>query len=184
MYRYAHVAGLLFVLFVFGIFAVMLLSAGAAAQNGGNVTAATPAQEVERIDTDTVILNSSYNDQAGIATVIIESEVPQQVTVTDAGAFSVGGTVERRQVRLDPREPTKISLPVTEVNGRVGLGIETRQKLYGHIIEVPNYLFYSDPGWGTVRLVGFGSGFGVLGAVVLEVFRRKFWQRNQVRKIA
>ncbi|MFC7057990.1 hypothetical protein [Halovenus salina] len=131
-----------------------------------------------------MIVNSTFNEETGTATVVLESDIPQQVTVTDAGAFSVGGSVERRTVRLQPRERVTVTLQVTEVNGRVGLGIETRSRLYAHIIEVPNHLFTTDPGWGTVRLVGFGSGLGVFGAVVAEVFRRKFWQKDNVRKVA
>lgn len=178
--------------FVFTVFALgsllILLAGGASAQAAANQSADQAVNEsvetVERIDRNTVILESDYSEKSGVATVTLESDRVQRVTLSDAGAFVTGGQVNQKTTVLKPDEPTTVRLDVTEVDGRVGVSISTSKTLYAHIIEVPNYLFYSDPGWGTVRIVGFGSGFGVLFALGAEVARRKWFGRNEVTAIA
>ena len=177
IYRVAKFLAFVFALVLFAGVVLMLFTVNATA-DGGNQT------EIEPVDGSTVIVNSSYSEQSGQASITLESERRQDVVITDAGAFTTGGEVERREVTLRPGESATVEMPATESAGRVGLGIETETVLYAHIIEVPDYLFYSEPGWSTVRLVGFGSGGGVLLAVIGEVLRRKFWGRSSARKIA
>jgi len=181
-HTYNRAIAWVFVGLVLLIFLSMTLFAvsTAQAQTDDNETTGT----VERVDRYTVIVNSSYSEQTGMATVTLESDIVQDVVISDAGAFVTGGQVERREVTLVPGDRQEVRLPVTEVEGRVGLSVATERQLYAHIMETTNYLFYSDPGWGTVRIVGFGSGIGVLVALGAEVARRKWFGRNEVMRLA
>jgi|GEM_PF-781606 len=112
--------------------------------------ASTPnATETERIDSDTVLVASEWNESAGVARVTIRSETSQAVTLSDAGRFIQGGKVPTTTVALRGGTTSTIEISVTEVDGRVGVSISTdKTPLYSEIIE-------SDS----------GDGLGVLEAV-------------------
>lgn len=106
------------------------------------------ATETERIDGNTVIVGSRYLPEEGVALVTLRSSTPQAITLSDAGRFAQGGKVPTTTVAVGS-ETTTIEISVTEVNGRVGVAITTKQTpLYSEIIES-----------------GSGDGLGILRAV-------------------
>lgn len=103
----------------------------------------------ERIDGNTVIVRSRYLSNESVALVTLRSERAQSVTLYDAGQFQQGGKPETRTVALDKGQTATIEIPVTEVDGQVGVGISTRDTLiYGEIIKASG-----------------GGGLGILEAV-------------------
>jgi hypothetical protein len=89
----------------------------------------------ERIDGNTVIVGSEYRANESVALLTLRSEIYQGVTVSDAGAFSQGGTVPVRVAVFEAGETATVEIPVTEVDGRVGLAISTEQTpLYSELI--------------------------------------------------
>lgn len=92
----------------------------------------------ERIDGGTVLVSSEWQENESVALITLRSEIDQDVTLTDAGKFSTGGTVPERTVEIDAGETTTVEIPVTEVDGRVGVGIATRYTLYAEIIKSPS----------------------------------------------
>lgn len=142
------------------------------------------AEQGEYIDSNTELINATYNEKTGEATVTLRSETLQTVTLTDAGGFIEGGEIEQREVTLQPGEEISVSIPATETRGQVGVSIATQETLYAEIIEVPDYLFYEDPSWSTVQIAAFGSGLGVLVALGVDVARRKWWRKSEVSQFA
>jgi hypothetical protein len=112
--------------------------------------ASTPnATETERIDSDTVLVASEWNETTGAARITIRSETSQAVTLSDAGRFVQGGKVPTTTVALRGGTTSTIEISVTEVDGRVGVAISTdKTPLYSEIIQ-------SDS----------GGGLGILEAV-------------------
>ncbi|ACV46592.1 MULTISPECIES: hypothetical protein [Halomicrobium] len=113
--------------------ALLTVPIGATPTDSGNASTASP--DGERIDGATVLVNSEWREAQSVALITLRSEINQTVTLTDAGAFSQGGTVPERTVEIEAGETTHIEIPVTEVSGRVGVGISTRYTLYSEIIE-------------------------------------------------
>lgn len=102
-------------------------------QDGGNETQAGAAGDA--IDANTVLIDSEYREGDGEVAVTIQSDLTQDITVSDVGAFIEGGEVPQRTVRVDAGETTTIAVPVTEVDGLVGVSIKTRETLYAEPLE-------------------------------------------------
>jgi hypothetical protein len=127
----ARVVAVIWLITVLGIGLSMMFVGGAQAQaNGTSNGSELPG---EQIDSDTRIIDSSVSN--GTATVVLESDRPQAVTLADAGGFSKGGVIERRTVVLSDGERSQIEIPVTEVDGRYGVSISTDKTLYAEIIR-------------------------------------------------
>lgn len=96
---------------------------------------ATPT-DTERIDANTVIVESEYRANESVALVTLRSEIQQVVSISDAGRFQAGGTIPVRTVALRAGGESTIEIPVTERDGYVGLAISTKNTpLYAEIIE-------------------------------------------------
>jgi hypothetical protein len=102
----------------------------------GNGTA-TPQNDgvIAYIDGQTRILNESYNADAGTVTLVIESDGPQRITVSDGGFLADGksGHIPTKSVRGSGKHT--ITVAVTEVDGMIAVGITTQASNYGHVIE-------------------------------------------------
>lgn len=109
--------------------------AQAANQTAGNQSA-TPG---EQIDGQTRLVSSSYDGQTETATVVLESDAHQAVTIYDAGGFTAesGGQIRTRSVALSPGEQTRVRLPVTKTDDNaVLLGIQTdNTPAYAVVVE-------------------------------------------------
>jgi hypothetical protein len=99
----------------------------------------TPApnasQSGERVDGGLTLLSSSYDADAGTATLQFRASEHTSVTLVDAGAFQEGGVLNDRTMILEPGEHT-VEFPVTEVDGMVGVSITTDEVVYAEPIVV------------------------------------------------
>lgn len=107
------------------------------------------ATDIERIDENTVIVASEWDEDAGVARITVQSKTTQTVTFSDAGKFVQGGKVPVTATAIRAGTTTTVEVPVTEVDGRVGVAISTDDTaLYSEILEQPS-----------------GDGLGILEAV-------------------
>ncbi|WP_324758176.1 hypothetical protein [Haloarcula montana] len=90
---------------------------------------------VAYIDGQTRILNQSYNQEAGTVSLVIESDGPQRITVSDGGFLADGksGHIPTQSVRGSGKHTITVS--VTQVDGMIAVGITTQASNYGHVIE-------------------------------------------------
>jgi len=111
---------------------------------GPNRSTATPTERppparesnTTRIDGATEIVGTRYIESDGIAMITIRSSATQTVTFSDAGRFNQGGKVPVRAEVFRSGETATVEIPITEVNGRVGVAITTENTpLYAAIIE-------------------------------------------------
>ncbi|QSG08878.1 hypothetical protein [Halapricum desulfuricans] len=173
---------------------VSLSTGGAVAQDLDNATdpitgeTETPTPDAgethERIDNSTVLVSASYDRDAGMATVVIESEETQKITLTDAGAFVQGGEVPQRSVVVTPGERTEISIPVTNADGFVGVSIATQKTLYAVPLTSQVQWFDSESTWQTVQVAAFGGASGVLVVAALLAYRLRNGGTERTERIA
>jgi len=144
-------------------------------------------QTHERIDNATVLVSSSFDN--GTATVVIESEIPQEIVLSDAGDFVQGGEVDQRTVFLEPGERARISMPVTKTNGFAGLSISTQETLYAVPLENESTTeqvswFQSESTWRTVQTAAVGGASGVLVVALLLAYRLRDGGKERTERIA
>lgn len=116
-------------------------------RGGSSTPTATPSEPARdapdaenetgtRIDSGTVILSSEYQSGRNMTSIVIKSERPQTVTISDAGHFSLGGVVPAREQRMQAGDQMRFELASRKVNGEVALSISTRETpVYAHYIE-------------------------------------------------
>ncbi|NIC01080.1 hypothetical protein [Halobacterium sp. R2-5] len=126
----------------------------------------------ERIDDSLTLVSSSYDASTGTATVVLESDGATAVTLSDAGGFIDGGTINRRTfVAQDGRNT--IEFDVTETDrGYVGVSIATEEVLYAEVIESPSLSPFRDSS-GTV---GWLAGAGI---VLVSFIGAALWKLYQ-----
>jgi len=157
--------------------------AAAPADTPANSTAQRPA---ERIGPNTLLISSSYDEQNGTASVVIESERPQTITVSDAGAFSKGGEIPRRITVFGSGERRTIELPATKINGKIGLAISTDETLYAEVISVAepdDSLFQGRPTWQDMQVAGLSGFVGGLLIVSLVAWHRVKSDQGEVERV-
>lgn len=126
------------------------------------------------IDENTRLLESEHLAEDGTARITIHSEIRQSVTLTDAGKFSTGGEVARRTLDMRPGDTATVELPVTVVDGLVGVGISTNELLWAEVIEARNT--GSSPWEQTGPVAGWLGGASVftvmMGIAAMKVKRK------------
>lgn len=166
VYRLLVEIGALLLLFgVLGIGLSMIVASSADAQelpdgsqnDGGNVTN-SDAQDApcDRIDEETRICGSDYDEDRGVAWVVIESDRPQTVVVSDAGSFMAGGQVPQTRVRVTPDERVNISVPYQRYEGVLALSVSTRSTLWAEIVDKDNLIDQPTKNDGLALLSGIG----------------------------
>lgn len=97
----------------------------------------------ERVDSDLILLNSSYDGDAaggsdrGVVTLTFRAESPQAVTLVDAGAFSLGGQLPSRT--LSPwsgRATFKFTVYEPPESNFVGVTIVTEEAMYAEPVRI------------------------------------------------
>jgi hypothetical protein len=119
------------------IFALLILAssgaillAGTATAQQGNETNGTGTQ----IDTELRLLESSYNETSGNATLRFRADGARAVTLADAGAFQSDGVVNTKTEAINGEETVRLN--VTEYpNGGVGVSISTEAVLFAHTVR-------------------------------------------------
>ena len=128
----------------------------------------------QRLDRHTAVVESGYDSDRGIAWVDIESETPQQVTVTDGGALMAGGEMDQSTVGVSSGETTRITVDATEYQGMVGVSIAVDSGLYGHPIDRGSFLSMPTRNDWLALLVGV---LGTLGSMT-TLKKIMDWRRN------
>ncbi|MDG5778845.1 hypothetical protein VB773_01040 [Haloarculaceae archaeon H-GB2-1] len=109
-----------------------------AAENSTQPMPIANQTQTERIDENTVLLHSEYSATDDVARITLRSETLQTILVSDAGRFTQGGKIPVRGDVLRPGETATIELPVTEVDGYVGVAISTdATPMYAEILQQP-----------------------------------------------
>ncbi|WP_018257652.1 hypothetical protein [Halomicrobium katesii] len=124
---------------------------GPAAAAGNTPTADTPSPQptaqdsdttptdTTRIDENTVLVDSEYRANESVALLTIRSKTVQTLTFSDGGRFRQGGKVPVTTEPFRAGETATIEIPVTEVDGWVGVAISTENtRLYSEIVEQPS----------------------------------------------
>ena len=167
---------------------VSLGAGGVVAQELPGTPTPTPEagqnQTHERIDQDTRLISASYDDGDGTATVVIESDVAQKITVSDAGAFVEGGVVKQRTVIVSPGERVEITMPVTKSNGYTGVSIATPETLYAVPLKSQVDFFEGQSTWQTVQVAAIGGAFGVIVMAVILAWRLRDGGKSKVERLA
>jgi len=172
----AEVGAVLLLFAVLGIGLAMIAATSASAQedpDGGNVTVdPEPTQPVEetpesdpcqQIDEDTRICGSDYDAETGVAWVVIESDRPQTVVVSDGGSFMAGGEVPQTRTRVTPDEKVKISVPYQRYEGVLALSVSTRDTLWAEIVDKDTLVDQPRKNDAMALLVGVLSSFALMG---------------------
>ena len=170
----AHIGLLLLLFAVFAIGLGMIAASSADAQeepDGGNVTV-DPEQPVEetpesdpceQIDQDTRICGSDYDPETGMAWVVVESDKPQTVVVSDGGSFMSGGSVPQTRTRVTPDKRVKISVPYERYEGVLALSVSTRDTLWAEIVDEDTLVDQPRKNDAMAVLAGVLTSFALMG---------------------
>jgi hypothetical protein len=138
-------------------------TAAASGGSGGD------GRDGERIDSSLTLVSSSYHPGSGTVTLVLDSDGATAVTLSDAGGFIDGGTINRRTfVAQDGRN--SIEFAVTETSrGYVGLSIATEEVLYAEVVRSPTPTPFRD----STGTVGWMAGAGI---VLLSFVGAALWK--------
>jgi hypothetical protein len=176
----AEIGAVLLVFGALGIGLAMIAASSADAQelpdgsqnDGGNVTDSEARDApCDRIDEETRICGSDYDEDRGVAWVVIESDRPQTVVVSDAGSFMAGGQVPQTRVRVPPNERVNISVPYQRYEGVLALSVSTRGTLWAEIVDKDNLIDQPTKDDGLALL----SGVGVMLTSLVGLNRLASW---------
>ncbi|MCG1002611.1 MULTISPECIES: hypothetical protein [Halobacterium] len=102
-----------------------------------NSTSTDSASSGERIDSSLTLVSSSYHPGSGTVTLVLNSDGATAVTLSDAGGFIDGGTINRRTfVAQDGRNSVEFAVTATN-RGYVGVSIATEEVLYAEVVRSP-----------------------------------------------
>jgi len=172
----AEIGAVLLLFAVLGIGLAMIAATSASAQDdpdGGNVTVdPDPTQPVEetpesdpcqQIDENTRICGSDYDPETGMAWVVVESDKPQTVVVSDGGSFMAGGEVPQTRTRVPPDQRVKISVAYKRYEGVLALSVSTRDTLWAEIVDEDTLVDQPRKNDAMALLVGVLSSFALMG---------------------
>lgn len=152
----AEIAAVLFVFAIGAVTLVMVTTAGAAAQDGGNISQAPG----EYIDQNTQLISAELDRDTGQATVQLESSDVQTIQVFDPAGYWSEGEPAHRSVRVYPGDRVNVTLPVEEMNGHYAVVVETDETVYPVMLREPT----QDLGFLTVLKTTEGIATGALAA--------------------
>jgi hypothetical protein len=179
--RYVRVKdGLLALVFVNVGFLVLTGAVGPAAAQPTNETTPTGG---EAITDSLTLVSAEYNEGNATAVLSFQADKPTAVTLTDAGAFQQGGEIPQRTAVVDGQ--TSMQIPVTEVDGMVGVTVSAGNTLYAVPIDTtPDAnLFSGDPTWQDMQIAGFSGFAGGLLIVGLVAWRRVRSDEGEVERV-
>lgn len=151
--------------------ATTALPNGSANVSNDTLSNATVAEPVEPIDRLTAIESTSVEN--GQMVLVLRSDVVQRVVLTDAGAVWKGGEVPQREHTLQPGS-NRVTIPVTEISGRVAVTIATRRVLYSTVVVTNDPLIGGPFDRGDVQqaaLAGLVAGVGVTALIAYKRVR-------------
>jgi len=172
------------VLILVGVALSLAIPAGPALAQENSTTAANetvttafePDGDGYRIDTTTRVVSESFNEDTGELTIVIESDIPQSITIADKGGFDKEGPVNRRRPYLQTGRHT-ITLQLTETeDGDYGYSVSTEKVLYSHQVEESRDAIIGGP-WGPSDLWIVGGLSVVLGVASVPLMKRLLSKR-------
>lgn len=166
--------------FVFAAFTVAMLLvapghtvAQTANETGGNTTT--------YIDDDLGLVESGYDGETGTAFVVLQSDRPQAITISDGGALAKGsGPIATSTAVVDGR--TRIEVSATSVQGRVAVVIDSDARLYGHVIRAGNQSSGLVGGPWSARDVQVAGGAGALTVAIFVIVQLVRYKRGTTHK--
>jgi len=157
-----------------GLTLLLLLAAPVTAQSVPNVSDVTLEDALEdetvcmTINSETALCDGSLDGDT--ATLIIESETRQSVTLTDAGAMMTGGEMRRQPKILTPGK-NRVEFRITIYSGMAAISIDTGDVLFGVPLSEPSSLLSPPYTVSDVQAAGAGAAASV-GFVSLLVVGR------------
>ena len=144
-------------------------------------TSTSDNETVEPIDRNTGLVSSSVED--GTMVLIVESEFPQTVSVTDFGTAMNGHKARIQDVQLQEGR-NRIEVPVQSFQGRYAVTLSTRNYAYP-IIEDHRSSIIGGP-WTVddVRLSALAAGVSVLLVSILVTVRTITGRTQEPERIA
>jgi hypothetical protein len=94
-----------------------------------------------------------------MAWVVIESDKPQTIVVSDGGSFMSGGTVPQTRTRVPPDERVRISVSYERYEGVLALSVSTRETLWAEIVDRDNIIDQPKKNDGLALLSGIALPF-------------------------
>jgi hypothetical protein len=157
----AEVAAVVFAFFVFAIGLVMVMSAGAAAQDGGNANVTQAQQPAgEYIDQNTQLIAADLDRDTDEVTVQLQSRTVQSVRLFDPAGYWTEGEPASRSVRMYPDQRVNVTLPLEELQGNYAVVIDTDETVHPIRLREPT----QDLGFLTVLKTTEGIAAGALAA--------------------
>jgi len=171
---------------------VSLATGGAVAQESNTTNASAPAADTgdyEQIDNATYLVGSSVDLDTETASITLYSEIPQEVTISDAGAFVEGGEVPQRTVYLKPGEKTTVEMPITVADQQLGqqyagVSITTAKTLYAEPLETSSPLIGGPWTYQDVQLVAVTVAATTSTIVIVMLLRSRFDLDAEPERIA
>lgn len=154
------------------LLASIALVGPAAAQTNTTVSLEdVPEQEdvCMSINAETRICDYSIDDTT--ASVVIESDTRQSVTLTDAGGMMTGGNI-RRESRLLTDGKNQVEFRVTKYKNFAGLTIDTGDRLFGLPLEERQSLLSGPITASDVQASALGGASAVALAMTFLIVRR------------
>ena len=173
---------------------VVTLAPGLAAAQTGNETADDLAPDVledletdecaqpEVIDQNTVLCSAELDGET--AELVLRSDRPQRVTITDAGGVFAGGEVQRTRHQLRPDEPNTVRVSVTRHRNMAGVTVDTGTTLYGVPFDESSTLI--GPPWSAsdVQIGALAAGASTALVSALFVLRTVYGRSEEAERIA
>lgn len=159
---------------IIGLLLLLLLAAPVTAQSAPNTTDVSLEDALEdeeicmTINAETAICDGTIDGDT--ATLILESDTRQSVTLTDAGAMMEGGEMRRRSQLLTEGE-NRVEFRVTVYRGMAAVTIDTGDVLFGVPLQEPSSLLSPPYTVSDVQAAGAGAAASVAIVALLVVGR-------------
>ncbi|QSG06085.1 Uncharacterized protein HSR121_1750 [Halapricum desulfuricans] len=171
---------------------VVSLATGVGVAQQNNSTAATDGPEYgqyEQIDNKTYLVESSVDLETGEASLVFYSEEPQSVTLSDAGAFVDGGSVNQEVVYLRPGQKTRVNFSISVVDQGLGqqfagVSVTTSKTLYAVPLETSSPLIGGPWTYQDVQLVAVTVAATISTIVIVMLLRSRYDLDAEPERIA
>jgi len=170
-----------------GLTLLLLLAAPVTAQsvpNGSDITLEDAFEDdtvCMTINAETALCDGSIDGD--MATLIIQSETRQSVTLTDAGAMMTGGEMRRQSKLLTPGE-NRVEFRVTVYRGMAAVSIDTGDVLFGVPLSEPSSIVAGPFTDSDTQAAGVGGALGVALTTLYLVARRVYGRVEEPERIA
>lgn len=144
---------------------------GAAAAPANETTKESAQNATIRISSNVEMLDSGFDDETGEAYVVLQAEQPEAVTLSDGGGLSAGSGEIASTTSPIGTDPTRVEVPVTRHNGRVGVIISTDQVLYGHLIKTGDPLIRGPFTARDAQITALAAALSTAAVSLVMVFR-------------